>query len=147
MSHPMKISDAASLGMHTMALLADSDEGPVTTHEMATLLDVSEAHLAKVMQRLVHAGLVRSERGPRGGFTLARAGSQISLLEVYETIEGPLSENTCLLKSRICGGSACIMGDLLQKMNRDFREYLAKTKLTDVTGAYKELLEKRTIHA
>ena len=113
MSTVLRISEAASLAFHTMALLATEHERPLTTHEIASAFDVSQAHLAKVLQRLAHAGLVRSARGPRGGFTLARPAEGITLLDVYETIEGPLTPSDCLLGSKICGGEACIFGSLV----------------------------------
>jgi len=116
-----------------MTLLATRKERSMTAQEIASTLKASKAHLAKVLQRLAHAGLLRSERGPGGGFTLARPGRQITLLQVYETIEGPLSSSTCLLHTRLCGGKNCILGGLLAKVNAQVREYLAKTRLTDLS--------------
>jgi len=84
----LRISEAASLGMHAMVLLA-SDRGRVlSAHEVAARLNASEAHLSKVMQRLGRAGLVQSVRGPRGGFSLARSPDAVTLLEVYEAALG-----------------------------------------------------------
>ena len=133
MSTAIKVSDAASLAMHTMALLAKRKERPMTAQEIAGTLKASKAHLAKVLQRLAHAGLLRSERGPGGGFTLARPGKEVTLLQVYETIEGPLASSTCLLRTRLCGGKNCILGGLLTQVNAQVRQYLAKTRLTDLS--------------
>ncbi|MCF8044104.1 MAG: Rrf2 family transcriptional regulator, partial [Desulfarculaceae bacterium] len=72
MQQLLKISEAASLALHTMGLLASRPGEQVPTRELAARLKVSEAHLAKVMQRLGRAGLVRSQRGPKGGFALER---------------------------------------------------------------------------
>ncbi len=81
MATTLRISEAATLALHATALIGSSPTR-LSAHEMAERLNVSEAHLAKVLQRLAHAGLVRSVRGPHGGFMLARAGSEITLLEV-----------------------------------------------------------------
>ena len=136
MASLLRISDAASLGLHAMVLLADRTDGPVTVHDAATVFDVSEAHLSKVMQRLVRAGLVRSIRGPKGGFLLARPPGTITLLDVYEAIEGPLPEQDCLLATAVCGGAKCILGDLLKRVHTEIGDYLASKTLSDVTPAY-----------
>jgi Rrf2 family protein len=98
---------------------------------MAEALGVSDAHLAKVMQRLARAGLVRSVRGPKGGFALGRPAEKTSLLEIYEAVEGPLTDSNCLLDRPVCDGN-CMLGGLLDTVNRLVRETLAGTKLCDV---------------
>ncbi len=128
----LNISEAAVLGLHAMALLAAHPEGNLSTHEMASSLGVSEAHLAKVMQRLGHVGLVHSVRGPHGGFRLAGTPAEIRLLDVYEAIEGPLGESTCLLQIPVCGRKHCLLGGLLHTVSRQVKEYLEKTKLSDL---------------
>ena len=104
MANMLKISEAASLALHTMVYLAANDARLATTHEIGEVLRVSEAHLAKVLQRLGKVGLVEATRGPKGGFRLAKPGSEISLLQVYEAIEGPLADITCFLREPICRG-------------------------------------------
>ena len=64
MRNLLKISDAAVLGIHALGTLTGAEE-PVSASRMAAALGVSEAHLSKVLQRLVRAGLVSSSRGPR----------------------------------------------------------------------------------
>jgi Rrf2 family protein len=132
MSTMLRISDAASLAMHAMFLMAEEPAKVLSTHEIATKLGVSEAHLAKVMQRLHKAGLLRSVRGPKGGFLPARPAGDVMLLEVYEVIDGPLSPSACLLGKPVCNGAECILGKLLGDVNRQVRSYLASTKLSDL---------------
>lgn len=132
MSSLIKISEAASLAFHTMVILAGECEGPLSAHEIAISLNVSEAHLAKVLQRLGREGLVRSRRGPRGGFTLGRPAEEISLLAVYEATEGPLESKDCLLSQRVCRDQ-CLLGDLLREVDDKVRKYLTNTKLSDLS--------------
>ncbi len=136
MAHLVKISEAASMALHTMILLACRDE-TLTAHDMAKALSGSENHLAKVLQRLARAGLVNSVRGPRGGFSLARPAAEISLLEVYEAIEGPLLPTGCLLARSICGGN-CILGDLLSGVDEKAAQYLKNKHLSDFAGIFTE---------
>jgi len=136
MSNVLKVSEAASLALHTMVLLAANPGADLSTKKIASTLRVSEAHLSKVLQRLSKVALVRSARGPKGGFMLGRDGKEITLLEVYEAIEGPLAPSDCLLGTRICGGKECILGEVLETTNKQVREYLARTKLTDLTSVY-----------
>jgi Rrf2 family protein len=131
----LKISEAASLALHTMVFLAAHAKKNHSAKEMASALGVSEAHLAKVMQRLSHAGLVKSQRGPRGGFVLGKDARDITLLEVYEVTEGPFEPNTCLLGNPICSGS-CILGGLVAEVDHRVKEYLTRTNLAQLTPVF-----------
>ncbi|MCD6405904.1 MAG: Rrf2 family transcriptional regulator [Planctomycetes bacterium] len=127
----LKVSEAAVLAFHTVALLAGEPERIVTTGEIASALDASEAHLSKVLQRLAKSGIVTSARGPKGGFTLGKAPGEITFLDIYEVIDGPLTDVNCLLGAPICDGE-CILGDLLETLNTLVRERLETTRLSDV---------------
>ena len=133
----LKISDAASLALHTMVLLAANSERLVSNKEIAGVLHVSEAHLSKVLQRLAKVGLVHSIRGPKGGFRLGKSSADTTLLEVYEAIEGPLLSCNCLLDTRICSENHCILGSLLHEINVQVKDYLAKTTLNRLVSVYK----------
>ena len=137
MQHLLKISEAASLALHTMGLLASRPGDRVSTRELAARLKVSEAHLAKVMQRLGRAGLVRSQRGPKGGFSLQRNPDEITLLEVYEATEGTLRKQRCLLGNPICNGN-CILGGLLENVGDEVREYFSTTRLSDLSDSFNQ---------
>jgi Rrf2 family protein len=65
--------------------------GPVTAHVIARAEDIPELFLLKLLRPLALAGLVRSRQGPGGGYALARDPEDVTLLEVVETVEGPLS--------------------------------------------------------
>lgn len=136
MQNVLKISDAASLALHTMCVLAKSARNDqYSNHEIATILDVSEAHLSKVLQRLVKAGFIYSMRGPSGGFKLAKLPDEISLLQIYEAIDGSVGPSACLLGKPACDGN-CVLGELLHKVNKDVRDYLAAQKLSKISVAF-----------
>jgi Rrf2 family protein len=131
MSSVLKISEAASLALHTMVYLAANDENPASTPEIARILNASENHLSKVLQRLTKAGLAHPIRGPKGGFTLGKPADQISLLDVYEAIEGPLESTSCLLGTAGCGDN-CLFGGLLESVNHQVKMHFQKTMLSDL---------------
>lgn len=132
----LKISEAASLALHTVVLLACNEQQRLSTREIAGILNGSEAHLAKVLQRLSRAGIVNSTRGPKGGFNLSKPADRISLLDVWEAIEGPLEPSNCLLDKPICTGSMCLLGNLLSSVTGHIREYLELTKLSDLNTIF-----------
>lgn len=132
MANVLKISEALSLALHSMAFLMANHDRLVPTREIASMLGVSEHHLSKVLQRLSHAGLVRSVRGPGGGARLGRDGNSITLLDIYETVEGPLSPSKCLFAAPACNGGMCILGGLLENVNREVITYLKNTRLSEL---------------
>jgi len=132
MSSVLKISEAASLALHSMALLAENPEQLASTREIASRLHISEAHLSKVLQRLTRVGLAKSIRGPKGGFMVGKPIDQITLLDVYESIEGPIEPCECLFSVPVCGDSRCILDGILGTVDRQIRDYLAGTKLSDL---------------
>jgi Rrf2 family protein len=132
MSSIVQISEAASLALHSMVLLAATPERALTVKEITARTGVSEAHLSKVMQRLSKAGLVRSSRGPKGGFTLGQAGNAITLLEIFQAIEGPLELGQCLLNVHTCPFRECLFGGLLARMTGEFSEYMKTKTLGDM---------------
>jgi Rrf2 family protein len=132
----LRVSEATALALHATIYLA-SQARRISVADIARVHQASEATLSKVMQRLVHAKLVRSVRGPKGGFELAESPEKISLLQVFEAIEGPLSEGACLFPKQVCDGSVCILGQLAMRVNREVREYLAGTTIGEVVKVYR----------
>lgn len=128
----LKISEAASLAIHALGYLAKREDGPITSREIAARFEISEAHLAKVLQRLVKVELLHSVRGPRGGFTLTRSPETVTLLEIFEAIEGRFEPDQCLLSSAICDGETCILGKIMVDANNMLRARLEETTLVDV---------------
>ncbi len=131
----LRISDAANLAIHAMAHIARSKGGVnQSVGEIADHQGVSEAHLSKVMQRLVKVGLLTSRRGPGGGFLLRRPAETISLLEILEAMDGPMTDTKCLLGRKKCLFGGCALGALLTHVNHQVRVFMASRNLNDLTG-------------
>ena len=133
MSGLIKISEAASMAIHALMILAGTPDKYLTTHEIAEFLKVSENHLSKVMMSLRRARLVKSVRGPGGGSSLARPCEEITLREIYEAMEGPMDSRGCLLNLPLCKGRRCKLGGFVQAAEKKFQEYLGKTRLCDLS--------------
>lgn len=130
-----RMTEAGALGLHAvihLAAEASTAGGRTTAAEIAKGLGASEAHLAKVLQRLSRAGIVESTRGPRGGFSLARDPSRLTLLEVYEALEGSLTTDGCLFGGPVCDRARCIMGGVVERVNGEIRAYMEKTTVDSV---------------
>ena len=70
--------------------------------DIAREMEIPKSFLAKILQKLAKAGIVKSTRGVKGGFRLAMEPSGISLLRVIEAIQGPLCLNVCLIDDKHC---------------------------------------------
>ncbi|OHD61575.1 MAG: hypothetical protein A2014_06890 [Spirochaetes bacterium GWF1_49_6] len=135
MSELVQISEAALLALHSMVLIAQAKGGWVSVHNMARRTGASENHLAKVMQRLTRAKLVRSVRGPKGGFLLADAPEKVSLLDIYEAIEGKVNNAACPFHKDTCMLQSCIFHGLIGKTTNELVRHLADTSLASMAGS------------
>ena len=99
----MEITRAADYGLRAMYRLGQSSsENSSLISDIADEMDIPAQFLHKVMPRLVKAGLVRSRRGARGGYKLAKEPAEISLLDVIQAIDGPIHVNRCLFDHDDC---------------------------------------------
>ena len=104
----MQITRTTDYGIRVLTQLAARPLGTrLTAAELAVASHAPESFVAKILQRLVVSRHVTSRRGFEGGFELARAPRDISVLDIVIALEGPLCLNVCLP-----GGSACDDGDV-----------------------------------
>ena len=100
MQHPLQISRRIEYGLRAMLYLASQPVGAIVPfREIATRMDVPQDFLAKILKKLVSEKLAASTRGSHGGFTLGRAASEITFLDVIEAVEGPVKVNLCTDKN------------------------------------------------
>ena len=131
MSSLLHISEGASLALHGLAVVAKKSPDLVTTKELATALDASEAHLAKVFQKLHRAGIVGSVRGPAGGFSLARPAEEVSFMDIYRVIDGDVSPVACPLGKSKCIFRACIFQEKVSGIMRELHASLEGIRLSE----------------
>jgi len=132
----LRISEAFALAFHAMMhMVSTRPEKPVSARKLAQIFQVSEAHLAKVLQRMAKLGLLQSKRGPKGGFSLSSTTDEATLLDIHTAVDGPLDRTTCLLGEPICKPGTCVMKELLEEVYDTVNTRLADTKLADLVRA------------
>jgi len=106
----MKISTRGKYGLEALIDLAlNSASGPVNLKSIARDCDLSESYILQIFQTLKKAGILISVRGAQGGYILSREMSQISVRQVLEALEGPLTPVSCIIDN--CDGP-CSMYDM-----------------------------------
>lgn len=130
MTKIVTLTEAASIALHGMIVVA-KNVGVTNVIQIADITNSSKHHVAKIFQRLVKDGFLESHRGPSGGFTLKRQPKDISLLEIYESIEGKIEVTSCPHNKHICPFDRCIMDNVTRKMTQDFRDHLKSNSLAD----------------
>lgn len=130
MAKLVHFSEAASLALHAMVLIAKSDNH-INVNSIAAEMGASKNHLAKVLQQLVKHNFLKSVRGPSGGFILAKPADKITVLEIYEAIEGKIDVPECPLDRKICPFNKCLINGLVSDVTRQFKEYFEGQTLED----------------
>ena len=132
LSKVVHISEAASIAIHSLAIIASGQE-KLKARELALITGSSMNHLSKVMQQLVKGDYLVSNRGPGGGFLLKRPASEISLLEVYEYMEGTIECQFCGIPEEKCPFLSCVFGAKATVFTKEFISYLRQTNISDLT--------------
>jgi Rrf2 family iron-sulfur cluster assembly transcriptional regulator len=101
--------------------------------EIAAAEDLPESYLAKIFQYLAKGGIVRSHRGAKGGFSLARPADQITLRQVVEAIEGPIALYHCLQPYESCARApGCAIYAVIARAQEQLIATLEGTTLLDL---------------
>jgi len=130
----MRLSTKGRYGARAMLDLAlNSSEGPVLLREIAKRQEVSEKYLEHSITTLRKAGLVRSIRGARGGYVLAKLPSQIRLSEIMEVLEGSMAPVECVDDPQVCQrAQLCVTRDIWAKMKEAIDNILESITLQDM---------------
>lgn len=111
-------------------------KGPVSATVIAEQQHFSYQLACKLLQKLAKAGLVQSEMGAKGGYSLTRAPQEIDLQQAIQVIQGPLSLSRCLLgQDSCCKAKACPIRSKLGELQTQMVEFLGGTTLADLVQA------------
>ncbi len=114
-------------------------EGPVELREIAKREDISLKYLEQVIVPLRTAGLVKSARGSKGGYSLAKHPSEIYLKDLVETLDGPLNLIECLKDPKACQKVPyCVTRDIWQEVSEAIDGVFHSVTLEDMVQRKKE---------
>ena len=130
----MKLSTRGRYGARALVELAKHDgQGPLALKEMAERQQIPLKYLEQIAMALKAAKLIRSVRGPSGGYVLARPPKKIHLLEIIETLEGSLSFVNCVKDPSACQRvDSCAFNDLWKKISEETSKILRSVTLADM---------------
>jgi Rrf2 family protein len=106
-------------------------QGSLSAKDVADAYGIPPEALAKILQKLVKAGLLHSQHGTNGGYTLARPAHTISAFEVIQAIDGPLFITSCITVRGECDQSdRCNIREPLRKVNDSIEAVLKRIKIS-----------------
>ncbi len=137
----MKISTKGRYGLRILLDLAIHDDGtPRLIRDIAESQQISEKYISRLIIDLRKASMVRSIRGAKGGFRLAKKPEQLTLLAIVEAMEGRLSIVDCAAKpEKCCKVDTCAAQSIWEKLNEEIRTSMQKVTLQDLIDNYYRL--------
>lgn len=132
----LRLSKKADYALMAMKHLATRhDAASASAREIAEAYDIPIELMAKVLQRLVQRGLLASHQGTRGGYRLARPVSLISVADIIQAIDGPLTVTACSTEAENCGQySKCSIRDPLWRIKDRIVSALATCSLEEMSA-------------
>lgn len=131
------ISQTTEYALRAVVWLASHPDRPLTAQQIAEATRVPAGYLAKVLQGLSRAGLLRSQRGLGGGFTLARSSSDLSVWEVVQAVDPIRRITACPLGFEAHGARLCALHQELDDAIARLEKHFSRTSiasLIDPTG-------------
>ena len=129
----MKISRSTGYALLAVGYIAQhEDQKIILSNDIANKYDIPLEYLLKILQQLVRANVLRSKRGPRGGFSLARPPRKITMLQIIEAVDGPIV-NQLYLTEEAHGEKFSVLAEkAYTKAIAETKSAFEKTKLSDL---------------
>jgi len=136
----MKLSTRTRYGVRAALELAENaDRGPLQLKTIAQHQEISLKYLEQLMAILRSAGFVRSVRGSKGGYVLAKPPSHIKLSDVFNCLEGPVITAECVQNDNYCARSAdCVVKLVWAQVQQAVTNVLDSITLQDLADKAKE---------
>jgi Rrf2 family protein len=133
----MKMTRSSAYALTALAWLArQNSPGPVASHTLAEMAHgIPERFLLKLLLPLVSAGILRSVRGPGGGYRLARPASGVTVLEVIQAVDGPIRGEAPAVGKGAAAAFDRRLQDACEHAAQLTRDRLAKTTIADLARA------------
>ena len=142
----MEITRETDYAIRCVLYLSGKEESIIMADEISRAMSIPKSFLAKILQKLTKAGIVKSFRGVKGGFRLAKKPQQISLLDIIEAIEGPTAMNRCALDASFCNFSGtCTVHPVWVELRKIVENYLRKTNFRRLSSSTSSMRKKRSM--
>jgi len=129
----MKISRSTGYALIAVGYIAQHyKEGAVLAQRISKEYDIPLEYLLKILQQLVRASVLRSKRGPRGGFFLATDAQNITMLQIIEAVDGPMVTHLHLSEQTNSERFAGFLEEICQKASYQAKSIFENAKLSDM---------------
>lgn len=130
----LRLTKKADYGLMALKFLAEhADASALSAKDIAEAYHIPQQLLAKILQRLAKAGLVKSHAGMNGGYALARDPRRISVYEVIYAIDGPLFITSCFTHEVNCDlTNSCTIQEPLARVNETISSVLKNIHISDL---------------
>lgn len=135
----LKLSRKSEYGIIALKHIYTSAPGHLTTaREISERYQIPVELMAKILQRLARAGLLLSLKGAKGGYSMAKDGKEISVVDVINAIEGPVGLVDCTINHEKCDCvqfnlGVCNIEQPFSKIQFKFQQFLENIKLSDLS--------------
>lgn len=130
----MLLSQTAEYALRAMAQLAALGPGAaIRTEDLAKMTSIPRSYLSKILRKLTAAGLLSSEKGHGGGFTMARPLKKIRFIDVLEAVEAPMDPNRCAFGWGECSAKhPCVLHPAFSQLKEAHQRWATRTTLADL---------------
>lgn len=130
----LRLSTKGQYGVRAMFEIArNCGQGPVNIREISERQDVSVAYLEQILNQLRKAGIIRSVKGPGGGYVLSRDPDKVSIGEILRELEGPVAITSCLDPKEGCMRiEGCVTHLLWKSLGENIEAFLNSMSLKDL---------------
>ncbi|MCX5636546.1 MAG: Rrf2 family transcriptional regulator [Planctomycetota bacterium] len=129
----MRISRSTGYALLAVGYIAQHrDEKIILSQDISKEYDIPLEYLLKILQQLVRANVLRSNRGPHGGFSLAKSAKKITMLQIIEAVDGPMTGQLNLAEQTRGAKFGVRAEQVYEKAIAQARAVFAKTKLSDL---------------
>lgn len=130
----LEISRRADLAVRALVVLS-GESGRVKAGDLARQLDTTPGFVPQIVRPLVKRGWVRSDPGPRGGYSASADLDQVTVLDVIEAVDGPTDLGHCVVAEQACGGAPhCALHVAWGRARDELLDQLGKVSLEDLAA-------------
>lgn len=134
-------SQGCQYALRALQVMAETPKKALTVVDVCMTAGIPEHFTRKMLQPLVRRGILRSTRGPGGGFSFARNPSEVSLLEVVVSIDTKFGDSQCALGKPDCRTSYCSLDEDWQQIELDCQKMLRRKMISDLAQGSKVLAD------